>query len=146
MRKPIQAKIAKYKIFDAIDKVIIKKGLLLNFLLRLSPLIPFNLFNYGMGCTGVKLWHYVVGGTGMIPGTIAYVYFGSAISNVSDAIAGRFEGGWLQLVILIAGSLLALVGVIFVSCVAKRAISKVLREEKERKKKEEDEKNAKTDL
>ena len=79
-----------------------------------------------MGVTGVKLWHYVVGAIGMIPGTAAYVYFGSALSNVADALAGNFEGGWINLVILIGGSVLALVGVIFVSCVAKRAISKVL--------------------
>jgi len=100
----------------------------------MSPVIPFNLYNYGMGVTGVKLWHYVLGGFGMIPGITIYCYFGSAISNVADVVQGKFEGGALQIVVLIVGSIFAVVAVIIVSCMAKRAISKVLKEDKEKKK------------
>ena len=86
-----------------------------------------------MGVTGVKLWHYAVGGLGMVPGTVIYVYFGTAISDVADAAAGNFEGGWLQWTLLGVGTAFAIIAVVVVSCVAKRALGKVLKKEKERK-------------
>lgn len=86
-----------------------------------------------MGVTGIKLWHYAIGGVGMIPGVVVYVYFGSALSSVTDAINGNFDGGWLSLVLLIGGSILALVAIIITSWVIKRAIWKILKENKEKK-------------
>ena len=109
----------------------------------MSPLIPFNLYNYGMGVTGVKLWHYIVGGLGMIPGITIYVYFGTAISNVADVVQGKFEGGWLQIVLLVVGTIFAIVAVVIVSWMAKRAIWKVLKEDKEKKRKAQEEEEAK---
>ena len=35
----------KYEKFDIIDQVVQKQGLKVTFLLRLSPIIPFNVFN-----------------------------------------------------------------------------------------------------
>ena len=102
-------------------------------LLRLSPLIPFNLFNYLMGVTSVRLKQYSLGGFGMIPGTIVYVYFGTTISNISDAASGNFEGGILQLVLLIVGTFLAFIAVVYVSWVAKKEIKKVLKKNEEEK-------------
>ena len=99
----------------------------MTFLLRLSPLIPFNLFNYFMGITGVSVRNFALGGFGMIPGTLVYVYFGSALSNISDVASGNFEGGVLQLILLIGGSVLAFVAVVYVSYVAKKEVSKTLK-------------------
>src|SRR5207253_7088641 len=49
------------------------------FLLRLSPVIPFNLSNYFYGLTAVKFWPYVLASwIGMMPGTFLYVYIGTA--------------------------------------------------------------------
>ena len=98
----------------------------ITFLLRLSPVIPFNLLNYFMGLTGVKLSHYVVANLGMIPGTAAYVFFGTSISSVADAASGSFEGGTLQLVLTIVGAVLAVVAVCYVSWLARREIKKNL--------------------
>src|SRR5437879_1391210 len=65
--------------FRKIDNAISKQGAKLIFLLRLSPVIPFNLSNYFYGLTGVKFWPYVFASwTGMIPGTFLYVYIGTA--------------------------------------------------------------------
>src|SRR5438034_3089547 len=46
--------------FREIDSAIGKQGAKLIFLLRLSPVIPFNLSNYLYGLTGVKFWPYVL--------------------------------------------------------------------------------------
>lgn len=46
--------------------------------LRLVPLVPFNVLNYGAGVSGVRWRDYALGSfLGMIPGTFVYVYIGS---------------------------------------------------------------------
>lgn len=78
----------KYPLIRAIDKAIYQEGLKLIILLRLCPLIPFNALNYMMGITDIKTAHYLVGFTGMIPGTVAYVFIGTTISDIADAASG----------------------------------------------------------
>lgn len=44
---------------------------------RLVPLFPFNLLNYGLGLTKINFWHYVIASyIFMLPGGLAYTYFG----------------------------------------------------------------------
>lgn len=46
---------------------------------RLVPLLPFNLLNYALGLTGIRLWLYVVTSyVAMLPGAAAYTYLGYA--------------------------------------------------------------------
>ena len=54
------------------------------FLIRLSPAFPFNLLNYAMGLTEISLKDYVIGTTGILPGTVRYVYLGSFGGEFSD--------------------------------------------------------------
>ena len=44
-----------------------------------------------MGITGVTFKDYALGGFGMIPGTIVYVFIGTTISNIADAATGNYE-------------------------------------------------------
>src|SRR6266487_4311238 len=83
--------------FRKIDDAIGKRGAKLIFLLRLSPVIPFNLSNYFYGLTGVKFWRYVLASwIGMIPGTFLYVYIGTAGKAAIAAAAGgeAVKHGW----------------------------------------------------
>ena len=116
----------KYRLINAIDKVMEKEGLKFTFLLRLCPLIPFNAFNYVMGITSVTFKAYVIGGFGMIPGTIVYVFVGTTIGNISKAASGDFEGGTVTLVALIVGTVLAFAAIIYISIVVKRYLNKQL--------------------
>lgn len=50
---------------------------------RLCPLFPFNLLNYALGITRVSLKDYVLGSSGMIPGTVMYVYSGSLVGSMA---------------------------------------------------------------
>ena len=44
---------------------------------RLVPLFPFNVLNYALGLTKIKLWHYILASyICMLPGSLAYTYFG----------------------------------------------------------------------
>ena len=123
------AKLAqKYRVINAIDKVLEKEGLKFTFLLRLCPLIPFNAFNYIMGITSVTFKAYAIGGFGMIPGTIVYVFVGTTISNISAAASGDWEGGTATLVLLIVGTVLAFAAIIYITCVVKKYLNKQLAE------------------
>ncbi len=79
----IAKKVAGNKFFDSLDNAIAEEGLKLIFLIRLSPAFPFNLLNYALGLTKVSLRDYVIGTTGIIPGTIMYVYLGSLVGDVA---------------------------------------------------------------
>jgi uncharacterized membrane protein YdjX (TVP38/TMEM64 family) len=63
--------------YRAIDKAVARDGWKVVVLLRLSPIIPFNLQNYALGVTAIGFWRYL-GATlvGIIPGIAIYVYFG----------------------------------------------------------------------
>jgi uncharacterized membrane protein YdjX (TVP38/TMEM64 family) len=74
--------------FSAIDQAVGREGRKIVFLLRLSPVFPFNLLNYALGLTRVRLLDYVVAGVGMLPGTILYVYSGKVAGDVAAAAGG----------------------------------------------------------
>jgi len=81
-------------------------------LTRLSPVFPFNLLNYAMGITSVKFGSYTLGSwLGMIPGTLLYVYLGSAAQNLSEVFSGEAASGnnWLLYVGLAATLVLTIV-------------------------------------
>lgn len=63
--------------YHAFDKAVGEEGWKVVALVRLSPIMPFNLQNYAFAVTAVPFWPYL-GGTlvGLIPGTALYVYFG----------------------------------------------------------------------
>lgn len=93
LRRAIEKKALKVRIFRAIDSALKKEGFKFTVLLRLCPLIPFTLLNYVFGLTSVSIKNYLFGGIGMIPGTVAYVYLGTTISNIAEASSGGFSGG-----------------------------------------------------
>src|SRR5437660_12112428 len=82
--------------FRKIDNAIGKQGAKLIFLLRLSPVIPFNLSNYFYGLTAVRFWPYVLASwIGMMPGTFLYVYIGTAGKAAISAASGEaVKQGW----------------------------------------------------
>lgn len=74
--------------FAAIDSAIAEQGRRVVFLLRLSPVIPFNVLNYALGLTQVRAIDFLIASVGMIPGTLLYVYTGKLASVVVGASSG----------------------------------------------------------
>jgi uncharacterized membrane protein YdjX (TVP38/TMEM64 family) len=61
----------------AIDRAVAEEGWRIVALLRLSPVVPFNLQNYVFGATAVPLLQYVAAtAIGIIPGSLLYIYLG----------------------------------------------------------------------
>ena len=86
-RGAIERRLAGNEKFTAIDRAVGAEGLKIVFLLRLSPVFPFNLLNYALGLTRVRFGDYLVASLGMIPGTLLYVYSGKLAGDVA-ALAG----------------------------------------------------------
>src|SRR5205814_2234722 len=73
--------------FAAIDRAVGAEGRKIVFLLRLSPVFPFNLLNYALGLTRVRFADFFLASVGRLPGTVLYVYSGKLIGDVT-ALAG----------------------------------------------------------
>ncbi|MFH7245844.1 MAG: VTT domain-containing protein [Spirulina sp.] len=70
-------------------------------LVRLVPLLPFNLLNYGLGLTRISLTHYVLASyLFMLPGAIAYTYLGYAGREAIAGGEGAIQKGLLALSLL----------------------------------------------
>lgn len=75
--------------FAAVERAVARGGWRIVGLLRLSPLFPFNLLNYGLGLTPVRLREYVLASwIGMMPGTLLYVWLGALAGDVAQLASG----------------------------------------------------------
>jgi uncharacterized membrane protein YdjX (TVP38/TMEM64 family) len=113
--------------FRRLDNAIGKQGAKLIFLLRLSPVIPFNISNYFYGLTSVKFWPYVlVSWIGMIPGTFLFVYIGAASQvAVSAASSGQaVKHGWQYWAFTSVGLAATIMVTIWVTKIAREALRK----------------------
>ena len=76
-------------------------------LVRLVPLFPFNLLNYALGLTRIKLSHYIIASyLCMLPGAIAYTYLGYAGREAVAGGEGLIQKGLLALALLALVALL----------------------------------------
>jgi uncharacterized membrane protein YdjX (TVP38/TMEM64 family) len=118
----VEQRIAGSAQFAAIDRAIGQQGRKIVFLLRLSPVFPFSLGNYALGLTRVSLADYVIASLGMLPGTLLYVYLGSAAGDVASAAAGGGAQAGKTALTAIGLAATALVTV-FVTRIARRALA-----------------------
>jgi uncharacterized membrane protein YdjX (TVP38/TMEM64 family) len=126
-RERVEAIAQRNDKFRRIDHAIGEQGAKLIFLLRLSPVIPFNLSNYFYGLTGVRFWPYVIASwIGMMPGTFLYVYIGTAGKAAVAATSGgeAIKHGWQYLTFLGVGLVATIVVTIWVTRIARNALRK----------------------
>ncbi|UCC55827.1 MAG: VTT domain-containing protein, partial [Gammaproteobacteria bacterium] len=68
---------------------------------RLVPLFPFNLLNYALGLTRLRLLHYIIATyIFMLPGAFAYTYLGYAGREAVAGGEGMIQKGLLALALL----------------------------------------------
>jgi uncharacterized membrane protein YdjX (TVP38/TMEM64 family) len=125
----VKQKISSYKKFANIDQAVSKEGLKIVFLIRLSPLFPFNLLNYALGVTSVSLKDYFLASFGMIPGTIMYVYLGHLAGDL--ALIGNKsqpDNMILHWLIQIIGLIATIAVTVYVTKIAKKALKEEILE------------------
>ena len=121
----VERTIAANPRFQVIDAAVAREGWKIVALLRLSPVVPFNVLNYAFGVTRVRLRDYVLASwAGMLPGVLLYVYLGSLAGDLAiggAAARTRTPAEWA----FYAVGLLATVAVTFyVTRLARAALAK----------------------
>lgn len=110
--------IGKNEKFQKLDRLTAEHGAIIVAVVRLVPLFPFNIVNYGFGLTAVPFRKYLFWSwLGMLPGTVLYVVGTDAV--VSGLQSGKIP--WLLILIL---SLVVIILVLLIRQ-AKRKIGKV---------------------
>ncbi len=107
-REPIRGRLAKHPFYRAANRAIERRSVRFVLLVRLCPPFPVASLNYLFGLTTVPFWPFF-GATllGTFPGTLLYVYLGSAShAGLSEAV--RQGGTTLWLVYATAGILAAI--------------------------------------
>ena len=111
--------------FQAIDQAIGENGWKIVGLLRLNPLIPFNISNYFYGITAIPFWQYaLVSAIGMLPGALLYAYLGAVGKATLGAESPPSTGHYLLLGI---GLVATVAGTIIISRLARSALKNLAR-------------------
>ncbi|KDO74817.1 hypothetical protein CISIN_1g0251201mg [Citrus sinensis] len=99
------SKLKDYPQFRSVALAIQRSGFKIVLLLRLVPLLPFNMLNYLLSVTPVPLLEYMLASwIGMMPITLALVYVGTTLKDLSDVTHGWNEFSktrWVSLFSLI---------------------------------------------
>jgi uncharacterized membrane protein YdjX (TVP38/TMEM64 family) len=113
----VTGKLERHPAFATIDRAVAQDGWKIVGLTRLSPLLPFNLLNYGFGLTRVSLRDYVLATwVGITPGMTLYVYLGS--------LAQRPGGTRAEWVLYGVGLLATVAVTVVLTRLARRALAK----------------------
>ena len=119
----VARKVERHPKFKAIDDAVAREGWKIVALLRLSPVVPFNVLNYAFGLTRVPLRHYVIASwIGMMPGTLMYVYLGSIAGDLAGAGLGRAHRTPAEWALYGVGLAATIAVTIFVTRLARRAL------------------------
>ena len=106
--------------FRAIDQAVGENSWKIVGLLRLNPLIPFNISNYFYGITAIPFWQYVlVSAIGMLPGALLYAYLGAVGKATLGANSLPSIG---QCFLLGVGLVTTVAGTIVISRLARNAL------------------------
>ena len=112
----------------AIEAAVDREGFKLVLLLRLSPLVPFNLLNYVLSLTSVRPGTYVLASfVGMLPGTLLYVYLGSLAPAAAELSSAAQGDGAARTTLYVIGLLATVAVVVIGTRAARRALDAELR-------------------
>ncbi len=110
--------------FAALDRAVGKEGGKIVFLIRLSPIFPYNLVNYLCGLTRVGFFPYLLASwLGMLPGTILYVYLGFAGRALVGTTTGPGVGSLWEGIFWGVGLAATLLLTVYLTRLARRALS-----------------------
>jgi len=87
-RSRLMARMTSDRRVAAVRDAVRGEGAWVMFLLRLSPLVPFNILNYALALSGVRYVDFAIALLGMIPAIIMYTYYGKVVGDVAALAAG----------------------------------------------------------
>jgi len=125
-RRLVARKLNAMPRFVAIERAVSARGRRIVFLLRLSPLVPFNFLNYALGLTTISVWDFVFASLGTIPGAFVYAYAGK-VTGEALALAGQAQvpRDASYYAVLVAGLVATIAATTVVTRTARRALQDV---------------------
>ena len=125
-RHVVERKLATMPRFTAINRAVSAQGLRIVFLLRLSPIVPFNFLNYALGVTRISTKDFAIASAGMLPGAVMYAYAGK-VTGEALVLAGQAElpKSASYYAILVAGLAATLAATTLIARTARRALRDV---------------------
>ena len=109
----------------AVRTAVAGEGVRVMFLLRLSPLVPYNILNYALALSGVRYADFVVALLGMIPAILMYTYYGKVVGDVAALAAGVAPPrGPEYYALLVVGLIAIIVSTTMITRAARRAIER----------------------
>jgi uncharacterized membrane protein YdjX (TVP38/TMEM64 family) len=106
----------------AIEQAVKREGLRFLFLLRLTPIHPVTV-SYVLGATNTPVSTFLAASLGLIPGLFVEVYFGYVAKHVAKVSGKVSEHSTLHTVLTIAGLVLSIALLVYVTRLARRALS-----------------------
>jgi uncharacterized membrane protein YdjX (TVP38/TMEM64 family) len=129
LRDWAEARVGESARVRAIDAAVGREGFKIVFLLRLSPIIPFNALNYALSLSRVPLRTYVLASfVGMLPGTAMWIYLGSLAPTVAELSSAGSGGGTTRTVLYVTGLAATVAAAVIGARAARRALDAQLQE------------------
>lgn len=111
----------------AVDEALTEAGWKVVVLLRLSPIVPFNLQNYFYGVTEIPFrTYFLASAAGILPGTAVYVYLG-ATAGLAVADRSMMPAEWA---LVIAGLIATIAACWMIAAIARRHLDAALSRER----------------
>ena len=128
MRSRVVECSSKFPNWTIIEQVVEEYGFSVTFWLRMSSVTPYNVFNYLMGMTSVRLVDYVLAHFGMIPDIAVYCFVGGGISEIILIAETGLRDHIVFIVVLTTTLALSIIGMLIISYFAKKRFDKMVRE------------------
>ncbi|KDP21487.1 hypothetical protein JCGZ_21958 [Jatropha curcas] len=126
-RSYVMSKLKNYPKFEAVAIAVRKSGFKIVLLLRLVPLLPFNMLNYLLSVTPVRTKDFMLASLlGMMPITFALVYMGTTLKDLSDVTHGWNEVSTTRWIFMALGFVISAIMMVCVAKVAKASLDKAL--------------------
>lgn len=108
---------------SAVREALTGEGAWVMFLLRLSPLVPYNALNYALALSGVRYVDYALALVGMLPAIVMYTYYGKIVGDVAALAAGVAPPRGPEYYVMLTVGLIAVVlSTMMITRAARRAV------------------------
>ena len=124
-RTQVEKLTRRYAIFEAIDNALRENGLKIFILLRLSPIIPYNVFNYLGGVTQISFRDYTLALFAILPGTILYVFLGASAGSLTESAMSGSDPT-VTIIIVVIGTIFGIASIWLTTRYAKQELNRIL--------------------
>ena len=122
LRNTVRRWLARNPKLAAIERAVNREGLRFQFLLRLTPINPVTV-SYVLGATNTPIATFITACLGLIPALFVEVYFGYAAKHVAKVSGNVSEHSTLHTALTIAGLVVSVALLVYVTRLARRALS-----------------------